>query len=295
VFIIKYLYNFHPVAIAIVSGTLLALFVAGAHAQSQPPVAQPRHAPYPGGVAVVKLGDADSPVAQVTLNDKRVLTLRTADGLFALVGIALDAAPGMHQLEVRAGGEATQVNFTTAFEVKPKAYPAQHLKIHPRFLAPSPADQARIERETPVIVKAREHWSDTPPQSLALLTPAAGRLSSNFGLRRVLNGQERAPHAGLDVAVPTGTPVRAAAAGRVINTGDYFYAGKSVFVDHGQGFITVYLHLSRIDVREGDVLARGATLGTVGATGLVTGPHLHWGVLLNGVYVDPALFVTREP
>ena len=107
----------------------------------------------------------------------------------------------------------------------------------------------------------------------------------------MLNGQERAPHGGLDVAVPTGTPVRAAAAGRVINTGGYFYAGNTVFVDHGQGFITVYLHLSRIDVREGDRVERGAMLGAVGATGLVTGPHLHWGVLLNGVYVDPELFL----
>ncbi len=290
-FKIKYLNNLIQTA----TGALLALAATLAQAQAQPPFAQPRHAPYPGGVAVVRLGAADSPAAQVTFDDKRVLTLRTADGLFALVGISLDARPGLHNLQVRATGDATAANFTTAFEVKAKAYPAQHLKINPRFLAPSPADQERIERETPIIIKAREHWSDAPPENLVLQTPAAGRLSSNFGLRRVLNGEARAPHAGLDVAVPTGTPVYAAAAGRVLNTGDYFYAGQTVFVDHGQGVITVYLHLSRIDVREGDAVARGATLGAVGATGLVTGPHLHWGVLLNGVYVDPALFLKREP
>lgn len=245
----------------------------------------------PGGVAIVKLGDADSPVAEVSFNGKRVLTLRQANGLYALVGVALDTTPGMHTLQVRAASDAVQLAFTTAFEIKPKTYPAQHLKINPRFLAPTQSDRERIERETTLIIQAANHWSDAAPDDLTLTLPSSGRLSSRFGLRRVLNGQERAPHGGLDVAVPTGTPVRAAAAGRVINTGNYFYAGNTVFVDHGQGFITVYLHLSRIDVKENDTVERGATLGAVGATGLVTGPHLHWGVLLNGVYVDPELFL----
>ena len=123
--------------------------------------------------------------------------------------------------------------------------------------------------------------------------PASGPLSARFGLRRVLNGKEGSPHAGLDVAVGTGTPLRVAAAGRVIATGDYFYSGQSVFVDHGQGFITLYIHMSRIDVNEGDSVERGATLGLSGATGRVTGPHLHWAVLLNGVYVDPEIFLRQ--
>ena len=107
----------------------------------------------------------------------------------------------------------------------------------------------------------------------------------------MLNGKESAPHAGLDLAIGTGTPLRAAAAGRVIATDDYFYSGKSVFVDHGQGFITLYIHLSRIDVKAGDRVERGGVLGLSGASGRVTGPHLHWSVLLNGVYVDPELFL----
>lgn len=265
-----------------------------AQATQQRPFPHPHYSPYPGGVAVVKLGEADSQVSEVLFNGNRVLTLRQPNGYFALVGLALDTKPGMHELQVKADGDSVQLNFTTAFEVKPKAYPAQHLQINPRFLAPSRTDRERIEREKPLILKATSHWRDTPPESLTLDAPSQGRLSSNFGLRRVLNGQERAPHAGLDVAVPTGTIVRAAAAGRVINTGGYFYAGNTVFVDHGQGFITIYLHLSRIDVNEGDEVERGATLGAVGATGLATGPHLHWGVLLNGVYVDPGLFLKRD-
>ena len=265
-----------------------------AQAPLQRPFPHPHHSPYPGGVAVVKLGEADSQVAEVLFKGNRVLTLRQANGFFALVGLALDTRPGTHHLQVRAAGDSVQLDFNTAFEVKPKAYPVQHLQINPRFLAPSKTDQDRIEREKPMILQATSHWSDTAPESLTLDAPSSGRLSSNFGLRRVLNGQERAPHAGLDVAVPSGTPVHAAAAGRVINTGHYFYAGSTVFVDHGQGFITIYLHLSRIDVKEGDSVERGAVLGAVGATGLVTGPHLHWGVLLNGVYVDPGLFIKRD-
>jgi murein DD-endopeptidase MepM/ murein hydrolase activator NlpD len=273
---------------------LLCTALLSAATAAQESIQLPRHTPLPGGVAVVKIGEPDSQVTEVTFNGNRVLTLRQPNGLLALVGLALDTKPGMHNLQVKAAGDTTQLSYSTAFEVKPKAYPVQHLQISPRFLAPLKSDLERIENEKPIIVKATSHWSDTPPASLMLDSPSNGRLSSNFGLRRVLNGQERAPHAGLDVAVPTGTPVRAAAPGRVINTGGYFYAGNTVFVDHGQGFITIYLHLSRIDVKEGDVVERGANLGAVGATGLVTGPHLHWGVLLNGVYVDPGLFMKRD-
>lgn len=275
------------------TASLLLTIVAALAAAREHPLGQPKHAPYPGGVAIVRLGELDSQVSEVSFNGKRVLTLRRPNGFFAVVGLALDTAPGMHSLQVRAASDALQLAFAVSFEVRPKAYPAQHLKINPRFLQPSAADQARIERETPVILQAANHWSVAAPEDLLLTLPSSGRLSSRFGLRRVLNGEERTPHGGLDVAVPTGTPVRAAAPGRVINTGGYFYAGNTVFVDHGQGFITVYLHLSRIDVKQGDAVERGDVLGAVGATGLVTGPHLHWGVLLNGVYVDPELFLKQ--
>ncbi len=132
----------------------------------------------------------------------------------------------------------------------------------------------------------KRHFSaDMPHTDFAL--PASGPLSSRFGLRRIFNGQPRNPHAGLDVAVGTGAPVRAPAAGVVANTGDYFFNGNTVFVDHGQGLITAYMHLSRIDVRAGQTVKKGETLGAVGATGRVTGPHLHWAVILNDTPVDP--------
>lgn len=266
---------------------VLTMLCASALAQ----MALPRHTPYPGGVAVVKLSEGDVPVMDVAYAGNRVLTVKRDDGLFGIVGIPLDAIPGLQKLHIAAGQGTVQVVYETGFEIKAKTYPAQYLKIDPRFLQPSAADQKRIERDQPLIEAAKKHWSDALPASLGLDLPATGRLSASFGERRVLNGKESASHAGLDLAVGMGTPVRAAAAGRVIATDDYFYSGKSVFVDHGQGFITLYIHLSRIDVKEGDSVARGGVLGLSGASGRVTGPHLHWSVLLNGVYVDPELFL----
>jgi murein DD-endopeptidase MepM/ murein hydrolase activator NlpD len=254
----------------------------------------PRHTPYPGGVAIVRLAKPEDPqVLDATYGGKRVAVVRRTDGAFGIIGIPLDAKPGVQRINIAAGAGSVQVLYETSFEIDERKYPVQHLKVDPRFLTPSEAEQQRIEREAPLITAAQDHWSAELPASYALDIPAKGRLSANFGQGRVLNGVPSVPHLGIDVAVNTGTPISAAAPGRVIDTGNYFYAGNSVFVDHGQGFITLYIHLSRIDVKEGDVVARGQRLGLSGATGRVTGPHLHWGVLLNGVYVDPQLFLAR--
>lgn len=122
---------------------------------------------------------------------------------------------------------------------------------------------------------------------LPFLSPVDGLLSSSFGRRRVLNGERRSPHSGLDIAADTGTPVANPAPGTVTLVGDFYFNGNSVFVDHGGGLISMMCHLSRIDVADGQRVARGDVLGLVGATGRVTGPHLHWSVSMNGNRVDP--------
>lgn len=240
--------------------------------------------PVPGGVAVVDLGDAAQP-PQARYDGKPVLTLRE-DGRrwIAIVGIPLGTAAGPQQLTVDGR--------PLAFQVGGRDYRAQHITLkNQRQVDPNPDDLRRIERELAEQTRAYRRFSPAQPSNLLFDRPVDGPLSSPFGLRRFFNGQERNAHSGLDFAVPAGTPVKAPAAGEVTLVGDYFFNGRTVFVDHGQGLISMFCHLSRIDVKPGDRLARGQVLGRVGATGRATGPHLHWNVSLNDARVDPAIFI----
>ena len=243
----------------------------------------PAHAPVPGGVAVIALGAHERPPV-VEYQDNRVLAVEGESGWVALVGIPLSAEPGPHALRV---GDAT-----LEFIVEEKAYETQRLTIaNERMVNPLPEDIARINAERPRLQRARSTFSPQAPASFRLAAPAEGRRSSAFGLRRILNDQPRNSHAGIDIAAPTGSPIQAPASGTVIETGSFYYTGNTVFVDHGRGFVTAYYHMNSIAVSPGDAVATGEVLGTIGETGRVTGPHLHFVVLLNGEMVNPDLFL----
>jgi murein DD-endopeptidase MepM/ murein hydrolase activator NlpD len=250
--------------------------------------AVPRHAAIPGGVARVALGTA-AEAPRAALGDRRVLVVREGDAWIALVGIALDTKPGerLWLAAERRGGASERL----AIDVAPAKYAEQHLKVPQSKVDLSKEDLARHQRERAHLDRVLRTFSAQSPADLAMTQPVPGRRSSSFGLRRFFNAQPRSPHNGMDIAAVTGTPVVAALRGRVIDTGDYFFAGKTVILDHGQGLLTLYAHLSALDAATGDVLAAGAPLGKVGATGRVTGPHLHFTVYLNGAAVDPALFL----
>jgi len=254
-----------------------------------PALAAPRHSPVPGGVAVVPLESATDKAPRVTLGDAPLAVIKESGRWLALVGIPLDTPVGPLAIEVEAAGKRRSLNVA----VQPKDYPVQRLTVkNPRHVNPSPEDEIRIEREQVIQDQIKHHFAAQPPAT-GFALPAKGPLSSRFGLRRFFNGEPRRPHSGLDVAVGTGAPVQAPAPGVVVNTGNYFFNGNTVFVDHGQGLITAYMHLSRVNVKEGQQVAQGDSLGAVGATGRVTGPHLHWAVFLNGTAVDPELFLLR--
>ena len=163
------------------------------------------------------------------------------------------------------------------------------------MVTPDPADLARIEAERARQIDIRSRFRDVPVSRTDLALPADGRLSSRFGLRRVFNGEPRAPHTGLDVAVPAGTPIRAPADGVVSLVDDLYFNGKTVFVDHGQGFVSMVCHLEQAGVQAGQTVRRGEVVGRSGSSGRATGPHLHWSVYLNGAAVDPALFIGPPP
>ena len=244
--------------------------------------------PVPGGIALVDLGPAGEPPPAAFRDAERVLVRADAGRWVAIVGIPLAAAPGPELLRVEAPGGAPR---TVPFAVGPRDYPTQTLKVAPKHVDLSPKDLARYEREKRRLERVLATWSGEPPATLAFAAPVRGTRSSSFGSRRVFNGQARSPHTGMDIAAGAGEPVAAPAGGRVIETGDYFFNGNTVILDHGEGLLTLYCHLSRIDVRIGQPVAAGARLGLVGATGRATGPHLHFGVMLNRAWVDPELLL----
>ncbi|WPC04157.1 peptidoglycan DD-metalloendopeptidase family protein [Pseudomonas benzenivorans] len=262
---------------------LIALLLA-LPAQAEGFITRLLNKPVPGGVAVIDLGPAVA-APRATYQGKPLLVIHE-DGQrwIAIVGLPLSVRPGSQQIEVDGR--------THSFQVGGRVYAEQRITLkNQQQVTPNPANLKRIERELAEQTRAYRQFSPRQPSNLLFDRPVEGPLSSPFGLRRFFNGEERNPHSGLDFAAARGTPVRAPAAGRVILLGDYFFNGKTVFVDHGQGLISMFCHLSAIDVKLGDELPRGAVLGKVGATGRATGPHLHWNVSLNDARIDPAIFI----
>ena len=259
--------------------TLIAgLLIAGAAS------ALPDHALRPGGIAIIDVGPADNPAPDVRFGDRPVLIAEDGGRWKAVVGVPLSAEPG--ELELSVGSEKVSVT------INRHGYDEQRLTIKNKsYVTPDQAQLDRISREREIIDTALNRFRKVAVADISLEAPVGGRRSSSFGLRRFYNDQPRAPHKGMDIAAPSGTPIAAPRAGLVAATGDYFFNGNTVIVDHGQGLVTMYCHLSEIAVEEGDELDAGEVLGAVGATGRVTGPHLHFGTYLNGTAVDPAILL----
>jgi murein DD-endopeptidase MepM/ murein hydrolase activator NlpD len=281
---------------SLVSLVLFAGLLNAAHAgdagdgDGSMPVDLPDTAAVPGGVVILPI-DAPADVRPVaTLDGARAMVLRDNDRWVAVVGIPLGTKPGRQELVVNHGGKTERL----AFDVAGKNYDVQKLKVAPGQVDLSKRDLERVEAEKQRIRKALDAYTDRPPATLALVQPVPGERSSSYGLRRFFNDQPRSPHTGMDIAASAGTPIKAAAAGTVADVGDYFFNGNTVILDHGSGLVTMYCHLSRTDVKAGQEVRAGETIGAVGATGRVTGAHLHFGVTLNRTMVDPALFLPPE-
>lgn len=243
----------------------------------------PQEERVPGGIALLDVGPATQPAPDVRYDGKPVLVMADSERWQAVVGLPLAAKAGEQQISINER--------PLPFTIADKAYATQPLKVAPKFVNPDPKDAERIAREQALMQAAFARFSTPLPPQLLMRQPTPGPLSSSFGLRRVFNGEARNPHSGLDIAAPTGTPVIAPLAGTVVVTGDFYYNGNTVILDHGGGLLTLFCHLDRIDAKPDQRIEAGEPLGTVGATGRVTGAHLHFSVSLNGARINPALFL----
>lgn len=254
----------------------------------------PNQESVPGGIAKIALNlpvQNNSTSPEAYFQDKKLLVYPHNGYYYALVGLPLKLNQGSYKIEYTDN----YGNFKTKkFEVKNKKYKVSRIKIkNKNMVNPDPKTQDRIINDLNKIQSAVNNYSDNLPNSLILKSPVQGVPTTSFGAKRVINGQSKNPHTGMDIAAATSTPVNAAADGKVVLADNFYLSGNMVAIDHGRGLVTMYAHLNEILVKSGDIVKTGEKIGKVGSTGRVTGPHLHWTVRLNETPVNPDLFLEK--
>jgi murein DD-endopeptidase MepM/ murein hydrolase activator NlpD len=263
---------------------LLILLSVGSTAKQSAQFMLPQDSRVPGGLAVISL-DSSNTEKSVVFNGQKVWQLSDDNhNNWAVIGIPLNQKAG--EVDYTIDGKRY------SFMIKDKTYKEQYLTVKRKHSNP-PTDQIkRIQEESRLSKKAFTTFSNTRESKRyrGFLKPAQGPTSSPFGLKRFFNEQPRRPHSGIDIAAPRGSDIIAPADGIIILTGNFFFNGNSLFIDHGQGLITLYCHMDVLEGKQGDSIKAGEVIGKVGSTGRVTGPHLHWTVSLNNSRVEPLLF-----
>ena len=207
---------------------------------------------------------------------------------WAWAAVGLDEEPGPGSVEIRGRtGEGLEVRRSKPVRVAAKRFPTQRLEVESRYVTPALETLARIQKERERLAAVYSNRRASAPSPGPFQRPVPGEATSTFGTRRIFNGEPRDPHPGLDLRAAAGTPVQASGPGRVALAQDLYFSGQTVILDHGGGLFTVYAHLSRMEVKEGDEVGEGQVVGLAGATGRVTGPHLHWGAKVGDRPFDP--------
>jgi len=237
-------------------------------------------------VTVPVQGDPDRVVGH--LLDREIVFFPVGEGVYAgLLGLDMQDKPGHHTLMIQVEYPDRQEQHRVTVLLMKEDFRVQHLKLPKKMVDLDSKTLARVRKESKLLQQAFESVLPEPLWKSQFIEPVQGRVSGRFGSRRVINGQHKRPHSGEDIAAPKGTPVVAMNTGLVRLTMDHFFTGKGVILDHGLGLFSMYFHLSAVDVTQGQLVEKGQLIGKVGATGRATGPHLHWGVRLNGSRIDP--------
>lgn len=227
----------------------------------------------------------------VQWQDKKIPAALVGGDWVTVIGVDLEMKAGSHSAEFRVTKNGQVERRPLAITVRPVKFPTEQLRVADQYVQLSKENEERAAREAREITDIHGTISGEALWSGTFVVPIAGGTGSNFGKRRVFNGESRNPHNGADLKAATGTPIRSTNRGRVVLAKELFYTGNTVIVDHGLGIYTLYAHLSRIDVKKDAIVERGQLVGLAGATGRVTGPHLHWGARVQGARVDPFTLV----
>lgn len=252
----------------------------------------PENAPFPGGVIVQAFDSKAKPKAYLGKRELMVLPATEEGKYYIVAGIGLNQkAQTPFKVTIREGKKE---QFHT-FILDDKAYEKQFITMkNTRKVSPEKQDMKRIQEESRRSRNALALFSKRKFKDLSMVQPVDVKISDDFGKRRFFNNKPRRPHSGVDMPAPVGTKIVAPLAGKIVEIGDFFFNGNVIFIDHGMGLVSMYCHMHKFDVAKGQMVQKGQKIGEVGATGRVTGPHLHWGVSLNGAMVDPRLFFVNK-
>lgn len=245
--------------------------------------------PVPGGIKVIPIQSKKGTEPKAFFNENRVTLLndnKNKNQWIAIVGIPLGQSLGEAQLEV----VVDEISSIVPFTIHAKSYRSEKILVEKKYVTPPKRVQNRIADEAKHLNWVLSQWQPGPLTTLKLVLPVTGRMSSEFGVHRILNGQPRSFHKGIDYAAPIGTSIYATQQGVVADIGEYYFTGNTVVIDHGQTFKTIYCHLNKVYVKKNQIVSQREVIGEVGKTGRATAPHLHFGVSLNNVRVSPELF-----
>ena len=241
-----------------------------------------------GGISIHEISEKQF-YRDLSHDGVKLATYNHNNKYYLLYGIPYHSQIGSTSLKIKDGLEY----FDIKFDIKEKDFKTQYIKVAKKYITPDKNDFERIKKERLKKLKAKSFWYENNID-LNFVLPVKGVLTGEFGTRRFYNNKEGRFHNGIDIAAKKGTLISAPSAGKVILTGDYYYNGKFVYLDHGKGLKSIFIHLDKILVKHGQLIKKGDFIGKVGSTGVSTGPHLHWSVTLNNAYINPLILTDKS-